>query len=166
MKWYPVVPGLAALPLIFEQGGQPSIAKESTLPDDVIRSVGVSSMSLISVLQTQKQNCCSPYSVSLEYFLSCCFAPIHRKSSFSQKNSILSDASCCQRSSNLLSTLPSKSNRIWAANSLSHLRGFPFSLEDFLASVLGSCVTPAAGDNGSLSLPCRKRSDLIERPTL
>lgn len=39
IKWFPVVPGLAALPLVFEQGGQPSIAEEifSTLPNCVIR---------------------------------------------------------------------------------------------------------------------------------
>lgn len=35
IKLFPVVPGLAALPLIFERGGQPSIAKEifNTLPN-------------------------------------------------------------------------------------------------------------------------------------
>lgn len=135
IKWFPVVPGLAALPLIFEQGGEPSIAKEifSTLPNYFvhvlhthicIKSVGVGDVSHISVLWMQKQSCCSPYSVWLETFLSCCYAPIHRKSPFSKKNSILSDVSCCQRAYNLLSTLPSKSNRILG-------RELPFPLETF-----------------------------------
>lgn len=105
----------------------------STFPNCVIhvlhthihaKSVRVGDASLISVLRIQKQSCCSPYSVWLETFLSCCFAPIHRKSPFSKKNSILSDASCCQRANSLLSTLPSKSNRILG-------RELPFPLETF-----------------------------------
>lgn len=75
-------------------------------------------------LQIQKQSCFSSYSVWLETFLSCCFAPIHKKSPFSKKNSILSDASCCQRANSLLSTFPSKSNWILG-------RELPFPLETF-----------------------------------
>jgi len=58
---------------------------------------------------------------------------------FSEKNSILSDVSCCQRAAFWALSLQ-RAIEFWAENSLSHLRRFPFSLKDFLASVWGCCV--------------------------
>lgn len=140
IKWFPVVPGLAALPLMFEQGGKPSIAKEifSTLPDYVIhvlhtrihmKSVGVGDVSLISVLWIQKQSCCSPHSVWLETFLSCCFAPIHRNHLFPRKIQYFLRPPAVREPTVFWALSLQRAIKFWAENSLFPLETFSFQPE-------------------------------------
>lgn len=98
-------------------------------------------------------------------FSLCCFAPIHRNHLFPRKIQYFLVPPAVREPTVFWVLSLQRSIKFWAENSLSHLRLF-FSLKDFLASVLGSCATPAADDNAGLFPPPGKKGDLIERPTL
>lgn len=171
-KLFPNVPGLAALLLMFEQGGQPSLAKKifSTLPYYVIymshtSEIRVGYVSLISVLWTHKQGCCSQYSVWLKIFLSAALPQYTEITVFLKKFNtfwcfMLSESQHSSEHS------PFKDQSNFGQRTPFPTWDFFCSLKDFLASVLGSCETPAAGDNAGLFPPPGKKGDLTERPTL
>lgn len=157
---------------MFEQGGQPSFAKKifNTLPNDVIcmshtYEIRVGYVSLISVLWTHKQGCFSLYSVWLEIFLSAALPCYTEITIFLEKF----NTSWClllSESQHFPEHSPFKDQSNFGQRTPFSTWDFFFSLKDFLACVLGSCATPAAGDNAGLFLPPGKKGDLIERPIL
>lgn len=131
IKLFPDVAGLAALLLMFEQGGQPSFAKKifSTLPNYIIcmshtYEIRVGYVSLISVLWTHEQGCRSLYFVWLEIFLSAALPQYTAITFLLEKFQYFLVPPAVREPTLFWALSLERSIKFWAENSHSHLRLF------------------------------------------